>query len=96
MASNLFQQLNGQLNNIPTPTMNPQLMGAVQSAKRMLDMLNGRQDAMQILYSVAQQNPQLSNILSMLQNSGTSPKQLFMNYAQQLGVNPNDIINMLK
>lgn len=40
-------------------------------------------------------NPQLKQVMSFIQQNGGDPKQAFYNYAQQVGVNPQDIINQL-
>lgn len=68
----------------------------VQSIKRMADMLKGKQNPQQMLQMVAQQNPQISQVLNIVNGSGMSPKQMFMNLAQQKGIDPNSIINILK
>jgi hypothetical protein len=41
-------------------------------------------------------NPQAKQIIEMAQQSGLSYRDLFYSLAQQQGVNPDDIINMLK
>jgi len=43
-----------------------------------------------------QNNPQVQNIYSMLQNSNRSPKDFFYYMAKQKGVDPDTILNMLK
>lgn len=73
-------------------TQNP----AILPIKNMIKMLNGQNNPMQIIQAVARQNPQMGQIMNMINQSGMSPKQLFMAQAQKMGVNPNDIINQLK
>lgn len=43
-----------------------------------------------------QSNPQMQNIYSMIQNSNQSPKELFYKLAEEKGIDPNTILNMLK
>ena len=41
-------------------------------------------------------NPQIQNIYSLLKSGTRSPKELFYSLAQQKGVDPDTILNMLK
>ena len=50
----------------------------------------------QFLMNYIQNNPQMQNIYSMIQNSNQSPKDLFYKLAEQKGIDPNTILNMLK
>lgn len=68
----------------------------IQSVKRMVNMFKSISNPQQALQSIAQQNPEMAQIMNMVNNSGMSPKQMFMQMAQQQGVDPNSIINMLK
>lgn len=43
-----------------------------------------------------QSNPQIQNIYSIIQNSNKTPKELFYSIAEQRGIDPNIILNMLK
>lgn len=40
-------------------------------------------------------NPQISNIIQLIKNNGGDTKTAFFNYANQLGVNPQDILDIL-
>jgi hypothetical protein len=62
----------------------------------MANMLKNQSNPMQMLQMMAGQNPQIANVLNMLGGSGMSAKQLFMQQAQKMGIDPNQIINMLK
>ena len=48
-----------------------------------------------MLNSLAAQNPQLKEIMNMMQ-SGKSPKDLFYEKANEMGVDPNMIISQLQ
>lgn len=89
MANSLYQQLMGQQNQ---SFQNNNL----SSIKNMFNMLKGQSNPMQIIKNMASQNPQVSQVLNMLNGSGMSAKDLFMQTAQQMGIDPNQIINMLK
>ena len=45
---------------------------------------------------LAQQNPQVQQIMNLINSMGTSPQQAFMQLAKMRGVNPEQIISMLK
>jgi hypothetical protein len=75
-----------------TANISPQ----VQQIKSMVQMLKGQANPMQVIQSMAAQNPQLSQVINMLNGSGMSAKDLFMQTAQQRGIDPNMIIDMLK
>lgn len=68
---------------------------AIQSVKRMMSMLKGSHNPMQALQMLGQQNPQMAQVMNMVNSSGISPKNLFYQTAQQMGVNPSDITNLL-
>lgn len=95
MANSLFQQMNQsqQLQNSSMSGINPQ---ALQSVKRMAGMLKGKNNPMQMLQMLGGQNPQLNQVMQMMNGSNMSPKQLFMNMVQQQGIDPNQIISMIK
>lgn len=48
-----------------------------------------------MLMQMINSNPQLAPVASMLK-SGADPKALFYQAANNMGINPNDILNMLK
>lgn len=62
----------------------------------MMNLIRNAGNPQQMLQSVAQSNPQVQQVLSMVQMSNMSPKDLFYQMAQQKGVDPNQILNMLK
>ena len=83
----LYQQLN------PART---QLPNNLSNIKQMMNMIRGVQNPSQFLTNLAQQNPQMKNVLSLVQNSSMSPKDLFYKLAQQKGVDPNEILKALQ
>ena len=78
--NNLYQQLNPQQNNIGN------LFRAVKNSN----------NPTQMLQNIAMNNPQFKSVMNMVQNSGKSPKDLFYEMAKQKGVDPNQILNMLR
>lgn len=62
----------------------------------MMQMLSGNNNSQAMLQMLAAQNPQLRQVLDYVQQSGGDPKEAFYKLAQEKGVDPNQIINMLK
>ena len=85
--NSLYQQLNGQRNH--SSTANPRV-------QQMINLLKGSKNPMQALQSLATTNPQIQSVLNLVRTSKMSPKDLFFRMAQQYGVDPNTIIDMLK
>jgi hypothetical protein len=67
-----------------------------QQIRQMANMLKSNSNPMQLLQSMSQSNPQVSQVFSMLNGSGMTAKNLFMSKANSMGVNPDDIINSIK
>lgn len=61
--------------------------------KNMISMFQGNPQTM--IQNLAAQNPQMQNVLKMVNGSGKSPKDIFMSMAKEKGINPNDILGQL-
>jgi hypothetical protein len=84
----LYQQLNqSQLSR------NNNSNGGLQ---QMINMVSRSNNPMQLMQTMAQSNPQLQSILNLIQTSQKSPKDLFFEMAQQRGVDPQQILQMLQ
>lgn len=69
----------------------PQNLGRI---KQMMSMMQGAKNPQAMMSQLASQNPQIKTILDMVQ--GRDPKQVFINACKQKGVDPENIISMLK
>ena len=85
MANSLFQSLNAASTN-----------NQLSQIKNMMKLMKGNANPMQLLQSMSRTNPQLQQVMTMVNQSGKSPKDLFYELARQKGVNPDDIINQLR
>ena len=84
----LYQQLNqSQLSR------NNNSNGGLQ---QIINMVSRSNNPMQLMQTIAQSNPQLQSILNLIQTSQKSPKDLFFEMAQQRGVDPQQILQMLQ
>ena len=84
-----MNSLYNQLNQTNQPAQNNVIQKIIQMAK-------SGNNPQQLLNSLAGQNPQLNQVMQIVNSGKMTPKQIFMNMANQQGVNPNDIISMLK
>ena len=63
---------------------------------QMARMVRNSKNPQQAFQSMLQNKPQVRQIMDLVRSSNMSPKDLFYKAAQQRGVDPNQIINMLK
>lgn len=71
--------------------INPQ---AVNTVKGMLQNLRSVQNPEAVINTLADKNPMLGNVMRMI--GGRDPKQVFFEECQRQGIDPNEIINMLR
>ena len=79
------------LMHVMTGGVNPQ---AIQQVKRMMNMFRAASNPQQMFMQAAQQNPAIGTVMQMC--NGKSPKDVFYEQCQKMGVNPDDIINQLR
>lgn len=84
--NSLYNQLNGRTS----------LPSNIQQIKNMMNMLRSSNNPQALLQNMIQQNPQMKNVMDIIQQNGGDPKTAFYNLANQRGVNPNEILEMLK
>lgn len=80
----ILQQLNGS----GIPNLAP--------VRQMMQMVRGAQNPNAMLQMMAQQNPQLQQAMSIVQQAGGDPQKAFYALCQQRGVDPQQILNALK
>ena len=59
-----------------------------------INMLKAAKDPGELFKSMSQSNPQVQQIMQMIQQTNKTPKDLFYSVAQQRGIDPNDILSM--
>ena len=67
-----------------------------QKIKALMDQVRMAQNPLLALNQLITKNPELQNILSLIHQSGSSPEQFFYALAREKGINPQDILNILK
>ena len=88
MASTLFSQ--------NQPNQNGSGMNGIQRIKAMMQMVRGSNNPQAAMQSMAANNPQMQQVLQYIQQSGGDPRAAFYKMAAEKGVDPNQIIGMLK
>ena len=59
-------------------------------------MLKSMGNPQAMLNQALQNNPKMKEVQNLIQQSGGDPEKAFRTKAAEMGVNPDDIINMLK
>lgn len=84
---------NPLLNGLPQNNTLLQNLGQIKQAWRMLKNM-GNPQAM--LGQMLQNNPKMKEVQKLLDEAGGDPEKAFRAKAKEMGVNPDDIINVLK
>lgn len=79
--------------------MNNPILGALnqsrlQPVKQMLQAMRGNPSAM--MSQMTKSNPQMAQVMNIIQQHGGDARKAFYSTAEQLGVNGDEILNMLK
>jgi hypothetical protein len=64
--------------------------------KNMMQMMRGASNPQGMLQQMMQNNPQYQQAMQLVQQAGGDPKKAFYQMANQMGVNPDEIMGMLK
>ena len=64
--------------------------------KQMMGMVNSSGNPQMMLNQMLTGNPQFKQVMDLINQSGGDPKKAFYALAEQRGVDPNDILSMLK
>lgn len=59
-------------------------------------MLRGKSNPMAALQSMAQTNPQIKQAFDIVQQNGGDMQAAFYKLAEQNGIDPNNVLNMIK
>ena len=84
--NSLYQQLN------PTK-LSPNNLSHI---KQMMNTFKSMSNPQQMMATLMNSNPQMKDVMTLVQNSGMPPKDLFYKLAQEKGVNPDDILKALQ
>lgn len=68
----------------------------MQSVKQMIGMVNAAQNPQAMMSNLMSSNPQMKQVMDVIQQYGGDPKTAFYKLAEQKGVDPQEILDMLK
>ena len=69
---------------------------AAQPVRQLMSMVRAAKDPQAALNQLAMNNPQLKQVMDIVQKHGGDPMTAFRNEAAAMGVDPDEIMNMLK
>lgn len=83
------------------PAILQQLQGSQQASslqqiKQMYDVCRMAQNPQAVFQNMASQNPEMQKVMNELQRSGGTAKDAFYAIAKSKGINPDDVLAMLK
>lgn len=81
------------LQDLTTRSPMPNNIGQI---KQMMNMIQSAGNPQLMLQQMAQNNPQLRQVMSIVQQSGGDPKAAFYKMAQEKGIDPDQILSMLR
>ena len=59
-------------------------------------MVKAAKNPQAMMQMMAQQDPQISQVMNFVQQNGGDPKTAFYKLAEQRGVNPDEVLQMLR
>ena len=72
------------------------MMNGIGQIKQMMNMVKNAGNPQAMMAQMMQNNPQMKQVMDAVNQYGGDPKKAFYALAQQKGVNPDEILNMLK
>lgn len=68
----------------------------IQPAKQMMGMIRSAQNPQAMLNQLASTNPTMAKVMNTVNQYGGDPMKALQGTAEQMGIDPNEIMNMLK
>lgn len=89
MPSSLF-------GNAQTSTTNPNILNNLQQIKGMMNLVQGANNPTAMMESMISQNPRLKEVMEFVNQNGGDAKAAFYAMAKQKGVDPEQILSLLR
>lgn len=64
--------------------------------KQMMNLVKSARNPQMMLNQMMQSNPQMKQVMDIVKQNGGDAKKAFYQMAQQKGVNPDEVLNMLR
>ena len=88
--NSLYNQLNGS-QTVQSPQSNN-----LTQIKQMMNLVRSSSNPKMALQTMIQSNPQMQNVMNYINQNGGDPKAAFYNLAKQKGVDPDEVLNILR
>ena len=72
------------------------IVGNLQKVKEIMATIKNANNPQAMFNQMMGNNPQMKQVMDYVNQNGGNAEKAFYSYAQQQGINPNEIINMLK
>lgn len=80
----------------PMMQQNNQRLPILKNNLKSISSLLKSSNPQELIQSMVQNNPQMQSLLQNFQQSNLTPKQFFYQYAQNMGIDPNEFLNSIK
>ena len=70
--------------------------GGIGQIRQMMQMVRSAGNPQAMLNQMMQSNPQMKQAMDLVNQHGGDPKKAFYSLCEQRGVDPNQILNMIK
>ena len=71
-------------------------MGGMVQIRQMMQMVRNAGNPQAMMSQLMQSNPQMKQVMDAVNQYGGDPKKAFYSLCEQRGVDPNQILNMIK
>ena len=68
----------------------------MQQVKQMIGMVNAAQNPQAMISQLMNNNPQMKPVMDAINAAGGDPQKAFYGMAEKMGVDPQEILNMMK
>ena len=68
----------------------------MQNVRQMMGMLNSSQNPQAMMNQIMANNPNLKQVMDFINQSGGDPKKAFYALAEQKGIDPQEIFDLMK
>ena len=84
------------MNNPMLNQLGRSLPSNLNQIKQMVNMFKNAKNPQMLIQNMMMQNPQMKQVMDFINQNGGDAKSAFYKLADQRGVDPNEILNMLK
>lgn len=67
----------------------------MQQIRKMIGVANASQNPQAVINQLIMNNPQLKPVMDAINAAGGDPKKAYYQMAEKMGVDPNEVMNML-